>query len=77
VFFAQCASNERIQGRPCPSVCMTQLETQWIDFDIWYGHYTTGGYAKLVIFNFLQWLVPTWRMNERTCEQDQHKDRLL
>lgn len=28
--------------------------------EIWYGHYVTEGYSKLILFNFLQLVVPAW-----------------
>jgi hypothetical protein len=30
--------------------------------EIWYGRYAIGGCSKLVLFNFLQSVIPTWRM---------------
>jgi hypothetical protein len=44
---------------------MIQLKNCWMDFDeIWYGHYATGGYPKIVLFNFLDSVIPTWWMHE-------------
>jgi hypothetical protein len=49
----------------CLSVCMIQLGNRWTDLDeIWYGCYALGAYPKIVLFNFLQSVVPTWRTNE-------------
>jgi hypothetical protein len=39
---------------------MIQLENLHKDFDeYWYGYYATGGYPKLILFNFLQSVIPT------------------
>jgi hypothetical protein len=36
-----------------------------MDFDeILYGHYAIEGYPKLILFSFLQLVIPTWWMNE-------------
>jgi hypothetical protein len=58
----------------CLSVRMIELENSWTYFDlIWYAHYATGGYPKLVLFNFLQWVVPTWQKHELVrWERNQH-----
>jgi hypothetical protein len=34
--------------------------------EIWYGCYATGDYPKIVLLNFLQPVIPTWR--EQTYE---------
>jgi hypothetical protein len=45
-------------------VCMIQFESSWMDLDeIWYGHYATESYPKIVLFNFLQSVI-TRLMNE-------------
>jgi hypothetical protein len=52
-------------GNVCLSVCMIKLENWWTDFDeIWYGRYAVGGYRFLILFNFLQSIIPTWQTNE-------------
>jgi hypothetical protein len=36
-----------------------------LDFDeIWCGYYTIGGYPKLILFNFLQSVIPIWWTEE-------------
>jgi hypothetical protein len=43
------------------SVRMIQIGNCWMDLDeIWYGHYAMGVYPKIVFFNFLQHVIPTW-----------------
>jgi hypothetical protein len=32
--------------------------------ETWYGHYATGGYPKISLFNFLYSVIPTWWMHE-------------
>jgi hypothetical protein len=47
------------------SVRAIQLENRLTDLDdIWYGRYATGVYPKIILLNFLQSVIPTWRMNE-------------
>jgi hypothetical protein len=49
----------------CPPVRMIQLENLWMDFDdICHGCYAIGGHPKLVFFNFVQSVIPTWQMHE-------------
>jgi hypothetical protein len=49
----------------CPSVRMIQLENRWTDLDeIWYGRYATEDYPKIILFNYLQLVIPTWRTNQ-------------
>jgi hypothetical protein len=44
---------------------MIQLENRQADLDeTWYGHYAIGDYPKIVLFNFLQSVIPTWQMNK-------------
>jgi hypothetical protein len=44
---------------------MIQLENRCVDLDeIWYGLYAIGGYAEIMLLNFLQSVIPTWRMNK-------------
>jgi hypothetical protein len=44
---------------------MIQLENLRPDLDeIWHGCYATGGYPKLILFNFLQLVIPAWWTNE-------------
>jgi hypothetical protein len=51
----------------CLSVRMIQLENRCTDLDeIWYGHYVTRDYPKIILFNFLQSVIPTWRTNKPT-----------
>jgi hypothetical protein len=41
---------------------MIQLENRLTDLDeIWYERYAIGEYPKIVLFNFLQSVIPTWR----------------
>jgi hypothetical protein len=57
--------NAKRAGNVCLSVRMIQLENRWTDLDeICYGRYATGDYAKIVLFDFLQKVIPTWRMNK-------------
>jgi hypothetical protein len=52
-------------GHVCPSVRMIKLDNPWTDLnEIWYGRYATGDYPKIVLFNFLQSVIPTWRANK-------------
>jgi hypothetical protein len=52
-------------GHVCPSVRMIHLENRWTDLDeIYYGHYDIGDNPKIVLFNFLQLVIPTWRTNK-------------
>jgi hypothetical protein len=38
----------------CPSVCMIQLENQWVDlYQIWNGHYAIADCLKVILFNLL------------------------
>jgi hypothetical protein len=49
----------------CLSVRMIQLEKRRTDLnEFWYERYAIGCYHKLVLFNFLQSIIPTWRKNE-------------
>jgi hypothetical protein len=44
---------------------MIQLKNCWMDLDeIWYGCYAIEGYPIVVVFNFLQSIIPTWQMIE-------------
>jgi hypothetical protein len=48
---------------------MIQVENRWTDLvEIWYGRYARGVYPIIVLFSFIQIVIPTWRTNERTCE---------
>jgi hypothetical protein len=48
-----------------PSARMIQLRNRWTDLDeIWYGRHAIGDYPKIVLLNFLQSVIPTWRTNE-------------
>jgi hypothetical protein len=52
-------------GHVCLSVHMIQLKNRWMDLDkISYGHYATGDYPKIIIYNLLQSVIPTWRANK-------------
>jgi hypothetical protein len=55
----------------CLSVRMIQLENRWMDLDeILSGHYAIGDYRKIVLVNFLQLVIPTWRTNKLVrCDQ--------
>jgi hypothetical protein len=47
------------------SIHMIQLENRWTDLcEIWYGSYVIGVCHKIVLFNFLQSAITTWRTNE-------------
>jgi hypothetical protein len=49
----------------CLSVRMIQLDNLWTDLDeIWNGYYAIGIFPKIVLFNFLQSIIPTWRTNK-------------
>jgi hypothetical protein len=59
----------------CLSINMIQLKNCWIDIDeIWYGLYAIGVYPKILLFNFLQLVIPIWWTNElvRWDRQQQH-----
>jgi hypothetical protein len=44
---------------------MIQFENRWTGFDeILYGRFAIGVYPKLVRFDFLQSIIPTWRTHE-------------
>jgi hypothetical protein len=46
---------------------MIQLENRWTDLDeIWYGRYVIEDYPKILLYNFLQSVIPT--AGEQTCE---------
>jgi hypothetical protein len=46
-------------------VRMIQLKDRWTDLDeIWYGRYAIGDYPKIVLYNFLQSVMPAWPANE-------------
>jgi hypothetical protein len=32
------------------------------------GHYAIGGFAKLILFNFLQLVIPAYMADTQTCE---------
>jgi hypothetical protein len=57
---------------PCRSyhICLSvrlhdSTENRWADSDeIWYGRYTIGAYSKIVLFDFIQSVTPTWRTNK-------------
>jgi hypothetical protein len=52
-------------GHICPSVRMIQVENRLTNLDeIWYGRYATGANPKIVIFNFLQSVLPPWQMHK-------------
>jgi hypothetical protein len=72
-FLAQCKGNEHRVHRAylpaCLSVCvsvrMFQQKNRWTDFDdILHWLYATGGYIKLVHFNFLQPVIPIKQTRE-------------
>jgi hypothetical protein len=43
---------------------MNKLENHWINLEkIWYGRYSIGVCPKIVLFNFLQSVTPTWHTN--------------
>jgi hypothetical protein len=47
-------------GHVCLSVRMIQLENRWMDLDeILYGRYAIGYYPTIVLFDFLQSVIPT------------------
>jgi hypothetical protein len=47
-------------GHVCLSVRMTQVENRWTALDeIWYGRYAIGDNPKIVLFSFLQSVIPT------------------
>jgi hypothetical protein len=47
------------------SVRMIQFENRSTDLnEIWYGCCAFGIYPKIVLFNFLQSVIPTWRTNK-------------
>jgi hypothetical protein len=58
--------------RPCSvslsvqlSVCMIQRKNFWTDFDkTSYARYAIVAYPKIVLFDFLQFVIPTWRTNK-------------
>jgi hypothetical protein len=57
--------NEYRAGHVCLSVRMIHLENHWMDLDeIWYGRYAIGDYLEIVIFDFLQSVIPTWQTNK-------------
>jgi hypothetical protein len=44
---------------------MLQFKNCWTDFDeISYGLYAIGGYPKIILFNFLQIIIPIWQKHE-------------
>jgi hypothetical protein len=48
------------------SVCphdSTREELDGLD-EIWYGCYAIWDYPKIVLYNFLQSVIPTWRANK-------------
>jgi hypothetical protein len=50
----------------CLSVCIIQIECQWLDLDDWYGLSVIGDYSKIVLFNY-QYLLSvtlTWQRND-------------
>jgi hypothetical protein len=60
-----CTMCVKWQGYVYLSVRMFQFENRWTDFDeIWYGRYANRGYPKIVLFKFLQYIIPTWRKHE-------------
>jgi hypothetical protein len=64
MLFALCAWNERIKGWPCLSVHIIQLVNRWTDLDeIWHRRYTSDVHPKIMRFNFLRSVIPTWRAN--------------
>jgi hypothetical protein len=49
----------------CPPVRTIKIENRWTDLDeIWYGCYAIGKYPKIVLYDFLQSVIPTWRANK-------------
>jgi hypothetical protein len=49
----------------CLSVRMIELKNCWTDLgEILYGLYAARNCPKIVIFNYLQSVIPTWRTNE-------------
>jgi hypothetical protein len=47
------------------SVRIIQLDNRWTDLDeIWYGRFAIRDYPKIVLFNFLQSVIQTWRKNK-------------
>jgi hypothetical protein len=49
----------------CLSIRMIQLESSWTNLDeMWYGCYAIGDYPKIVLYNFLQLVIPTWQVNK-------------
>jgi hypothetical protein len=59
---------EEMNGCKADHVCLSsclyafliQLQNRWTDLDyIWFGGYSTGGYRKIILINFLRWLIPT------------------
>jgi hypothetical protein len=48
-------------GASCLSIHMIQLKNCWTDLDrIWYGRCAILVYPKIVIFDFLQSVIPRW-----------------
>jgi hypothetical protein len=44
-----------------PSVRMIELETHWTNFDyVWCRRHATAVCPELLLFNFLQSVIPTW-----------------
>jgi hypothetical protein len=59
-----------------PSVCMVQIKNTWTDLDeISCGRYAIGVCRIIVIFNFLQSMIPTFQTNE-LLRWDRHKFHL-
>jgi hypothetical protein len=56
----------------CLSVRMIQYENRWPDLDeIWHVRYAISVNPKIVLFNFLQSVIPTWRTN-KLVRSDRH-----
>jgi hypothetical protein len=52
--------NAHRAGLLCLYIRIIQLENRWQDLDeIWYGQYVFGKHPKIVLFNFIQAVLPT------------------
>jgi hypothetical protein len=56
---------------------MIQLKNNYVDLDeIWYRRYAIGDYTKIILYNFLQLVIPTWQM-KKLVRLGQHQYHLL
>jgi hypothetical protein len=57
--------NAKRSGHVCLSVRVIQIENRWSDlYGIWCAWYATTYVSKIVISNFLQSVISTWRTNK-------------